>query len=66
MKNRTRKKQLSIVRKSRSAFVKSTLRGLLESRAGKFSPYMFGSDNHASHAGHDSVVANSGVPRETL
>lgn len=47
MKNRTRKKLLSMRRKLRPQFVKDTLRGLAEANAGKLSPYCFNDEDRA-------------------
>ena len=47
MKNRTRKKHLSECRKLRSQFVKDTLRGLAEAKAGKLSRYLFSDEDRA-------------------
>lgn len=45
MKNRARKKLLSMRRKVRSQFVKDTLRGVAEAKAGKLFRYRFNDED---------------------
>ncbi|MGK5064669.1 hypothetical protein [Janthinobacterium lividum] len=47
MKNRARKRQLVMRRKSRTQFVVDTLRGLAEAKEGKLSRYCFNEEDRA-------------------